>query len=464
MEGVDHRQYYLCKNPTCLLAFVLSSTMNVSAVFILPSTSWEAEKVAFQRLLGVPLFLRGILTFASAGFRRIALIAPAHTRRQIMKAWQKFAVGRGITLELIPCRPEHRLTHGDIEFLRRAVAPRFLFLDTNTLVTPGWVRDVARQALTHGGVYTGPGRLIPSRELAAWQRMLPPNGLRIDRLTAPATAGKDNGPQVFAVATRKDWGRAERFLCEDIRRTTTGTVARWLNKRISLPISRILSRLRVHPHIITACNMVVGLAAGIGTGGMTYWGLLAGAALFQCASILDGCDGEVAKLTFRTSKFGQYIDTISDNFALVSFLTGLVIHHYRVVDPSTAVAWGLLLFSGLATLFTIMVRFLKNHTDSASLVTFEREYVTRLAQQRRTWLARFAQSGKALMKKDAFTLVALGFAIAGCLPVWLYVASVAIWIAVFTVLGLRWQPRWAPQTRAVLSRILGTRGEKSDAF
>lgn len=393
--------------------------------------------MAFQPLLGMPVFLRNIFTMAEAGYTQFVVVTPAHARRQILKSWQRLAEGRDLHLELVTCRPEHRMTRDTLVALRSVVAPRFLLLDANTLITARWIREHLRPALTHGRPLAGPGRLLTARELQLWDTAIPPEGIRLEHLIATPVA-RTRAP-CHTIQTRAAWRDAEQFLCEQIRQGATGIVARHLNKRISLPISRILARLRVHPHVITAFNMCVGLAAGIGTGGMTYWGLLIGALLFQAASILDGCDGEVAKLTFRTSKFGQYIDTVSDNLALVSFITGLIIHQYRVVGVASAVAWAAILLSGLTVLLGIMIRFLRRHTDSASLVTFEIEYLGRLTRGRTTRLAAFARHGKTLLKKDCFSLVALGFACLGLLPLWLYLGAFFVWVAVLTLTLLRWQ-------------------------
>ncbi|MBI2345389.1 MAG: CDP-alcohol phosphatidyltransferase family protein [Deltaproteobacteria bacterium] len=421
-----------------------------SIVLLLRAVPHEAEGVAFDPLLGVPLFLRNLLTLAHAGFTRFALVAPAHARRHILKAWQR----RNLHLDLIACRPEHRMTAETLQQLQRLVANRFCLIDTNTIITDGWIRNELRPALTHGRLLTAAGRIITARELDMWQQTMPADGIRVDQLL-PTTRDRIT-EQTYPLLMRSDRHGAEVFLTEQIRLATRAFIARTINKRCSLPLSRLLARWRIHPHGITAFNMLVGLAAGIGTAGVTYTGLLIGACLFQLASILDGCDGEVAKLTFRTSKFGQYIDTVSDNFCLVSFCTGLVIHHYRVVDPYGALLLGVLLLGGLGVLLATMIRFLKTETDSFSLVTFEREYVDRLAASRRTAVGTFAHWGKTLVKKDCFSLIALLMAIPGWLPIWFYLAIVGAWAGVLTIYLLQRQSRWAPAaTMATQPAIIG---------
>jgi phosphatidylglycerophosphate synthase len=54
----------------------------------------------------------------------------------------------------------------------------------------------------------------------------------------------------------------------------------------------------------------------------TYVSMLSGAALFQAQSILDGCDGEMSRLTFRGSRLGEWLDTIGDDLTNYGFFAG----------------------------------------------------------------------------------------------------------------------------------------------
>lgn len=56
-------------------------------------------------------------------------------------------------------------------------------------------------------------------------------------------------------------------------------------------------------------------------------GLLAGAALFQLASIADGIDGEIARATFRSSKRGASWDSAVDAVTNAGFFIGVGTHY-----------------------------------------------------------------------------------------------------------------------------------------
>src|SRR5690606_26253831 len=63
--------------------------------------------------------------------------------------------------------------------------------------------------------------------------------------------------------------------------------------------------------------------------------LLIAGTLMQLNSILDGCDGELARVRFQGSKLGQWLDTVGDDLSNVLFWAALAIG----VSHSGAPAW-----------------------------------------------------------------------------------------------------------------------------
>ena len=53
-----------------------------------------------------------------------------------------------------------------------------------------------------------------------------------------------------------------------------------------------------------------------------------GALLFQLSVIIDCCDGEVARLTFSESKFGQELDIWADNVVHMALFAGIACGAY----------------------------------------------------------------------------------------------------------------------------------------
>ena len=56
-----------------------------------------------------------------------------------------------------------------------------------------------------------------------------------------------------------------------------------------------------------------------------YWNTLFAAVLSVWASILDGCDGEVARLKLQASAFGCWLETICDYLYYLFIFAGMAI-------------------------------------------------------------------------------------------------------------------------------------------
>jgi CDP-L-myo-inositol myo-inositolphosphotransferase len=121
--------------------------------------------------------------------------------------------------------------------------------------------------------------------------------------------------------------KAEQALLKRLRdKPNDGPVARYLNRPISVRISRYLVQRDVTPNQISLFSFLCSLlAAGLfALGG--YVALLTGGALAQFASIIDGCDGEVARLKYQSSDFGGWFDAVLDRYADAFLLFGLTWH------------------------------------------------------------------------------------------------------------------------------------------
>ena len=121
--------------------------------------------------------------------------------------------------------------------------------------------------------------------------------------------------------------KAERALLKRLRdKPNDGPVARYLNRPLSVRISRYLVQRDVTPNQISLFSFLCSLlAAGLfALGG--YFALLLGGVLAQFASIIDGCDGEVARLKYQSSDFGGWFDAVLDRYADAFLLFGLTWH------------------------------------------------------------------------------------------------------------------------------------------
>lgn len=154
------------------------------------------------------------------------------------------------------------------------------------------------------------------------------------------------------VASPEDRLSAERKLDHWLVKPTDGIFARF-NRRVSIPISRQLIRFPITPNMVSLFTLLVSFLAGacFALGG--YWNTLLGAILSVWGSILDGSDGEVARLKLLASDFGAWLETICDYLYYLFIFAGMAIGLAHSTGKTSFVAWGCALFVGAIITFII---------------------------------------------------------------------------------------------------------------
>ncbi|MGA2405003.1 MAG: CDP-alcohol phosphatidyltransferase family protein [Syntrophobacteraceae bacterium] len=108
-----------------------------------------------------------------------------------------------------------------------------------------------------------------------------------------------------------------------------GLMARHLNRRISRFISRRLACTDISPNQITLVGMSTGLFGAFCLSRAGYGIQLFGSLLFVLCIIIDGVDGEVARLKLRESLFGHYLDVTTDNIVHAAVFVGIAFGLYH---------------------------------------------------------------------------------------------------------------------------------------
>src|SRR4051794_29168508 len=130
------------------------------------------------------------------------------------------------------------------------------------------------------------------------------------------------------VDTPQDARRAERLLlARAAAKPLDGVVSRRLNRPLSQRISALLLHLGVSPTAASVGTFALGLlaAALVAAGAVAPAALVIGGVFVQLTSVVDGCDGEMARVTLRTSRFGALLDTLLDRIVDVALLAALAI-------------------------------------------------------------------------------------------------------------------------------------------
>jgi phosphatidylglycerophosphate synthase len=102
-----------------------------------------------------------------------------------------------------------------------------------------------------------------------------------------------------------------------------GFISRFLNRPISRRVTRFLLKFPIHPNAWTIAIFVLPLAAGVFLLRGDYVSIVIGAAIFQLFSVLDGCDGEIARAKNLESKLGERLDTFCDFLSSLVYVVAL---------------------------------------------------------------------------------------------------------------------------------------------
>lgn len=103
-------------------------------------------------------------------------------------------------------------------------------------------------------------------------------------------------------------------------RLGTEVVCEWVFRPLAHSLVLLFARLRVPPPAVVVAAGAAGLAAAVELG---RGSLVAAALLIQLKTLLDNADGQLARLTGRTSAFGRYLDSEVDLLVNAALFTAL---------------------------------------------------------------------------------------------------------------------------------------------
>lgn len=115
------------------------------------------------------------------------------------------------------------------------------------------------------------------------------------------------------VDNEDDLKRAESYLFNSLRSKTDSWITRHINRRVSLSITKRLASRSITPNQVTLINFMIGLCGCIAVFHGGSLSTVLGTLIFLLSSILDGCDGELARLRFQRSRMGAWLDVTTDN-------------------------------------------------------------------------------------------------------------------------------------------------------
>ncbi|RJO67351.1 MAG: hypothetical protein C4523_09910 [Myxococcales bacterium] len=433
--------------------------------FALPPETPEASVDPLFRLLGAPLIVRTLRQLQDAGVQNSVVVLPERWRAAEAAVKSDFRIthrttfhfyGGTLPAETALMRAAAALS-GPAFICRsdwvspaaylKALAAKPLEVEARLAIAPTSSRWEAaetyqederwRVRLPKGVRRPFEGAGLISKGLLT--RLQESGGRLIDALDQAAQAGGVEWTTVdsswgLAVGRRADIADAEKRLLNALRKPIDGVISRTINRNISIPISRYLANTPVTPNMASASTLLFAFVAVwmVTHGG--YWWMLLGAALFQFASIVDGVDGELARLKYQFSKYGEWIDTVIDDISNFSFFAALT---YAIFQGRAEPGWlwvlGVLTLACYAVITPLMYSYIILYTKSGDVMAIDYEFNKSDSLQDNRFVVRFMAALKYVAKRDFFIFMIFVFALFGKLPYMLIPAGLGAAIILSTV-------------------------------
>ncbi len=266
---------------------------------------------ARARVMGLTLVERGTRVAAKSGARRVYVVDSPEAARGL-PAWDE---GRG-DAALVVVRAGDQVVHKPlIEPLLAGERDRRIAVSANDVYAGAlYVRGDASDVI---------GAIAEGREpdLANAERI--PHG---DIAVHPATTAAERA------------GATQMLLRLNIKKEDN-PVTKHCYRPLSRPLTRLLVWTPFTPNQISIAVGVLGLFGCWLTAQPGQTNLIWGAAIIFFAGVLDGCDGEIARLKLIYSSAGAWIDTIVDEITTTAYFVAIAYHVFAMHPDAWYTPW-----------------------------------------------------------------------------------------------------------------------------
>lgn len=144
--------------------------------------------------------------------------------------------------------------------------------------------------------------------------------------------GVKTSPAQGVVAEVRDVETAEaatRALWASLGSASDGTVDRYFNRPVGRFLSKVLIHTPVTPNQISIVATLLGLAAAVLFAAGTRTSAIWGAILLQISAIVDCVDGDVARVVFKESPLGKWLDIVGDQLVHIGVFVAIGVGLWR---------------------------------------------------------------------------------------------------------------------------------------
>jgi len=182
--------------------------------------------------------------------------------------------------------------------------------------------DLKRLMEEHGRLAKRDGTLLPAGVVTGFAG----GGLeeqlsKLPVLTAHGVAEPVGDAASTATAARELW--ASLGSCAD------GLADKYFNRPVGRLVSKVLVHTAVSPNQVSIAATLLGIISACLFARGDYWSALWGAILLQVSAIVDCVDGDLARVMFKESRLGRWLDIAGDQVVHFSVFACIGIGLYR---------------------------------------------------------------------------------------------------------------------------------------
>ena len=322
-------------------------------VFIRIASSKKNISLTFQEnIAGVTAFKRLIFSLQRAGienfiiFEQNSTLSQQHSIETTIKSDSRFKSNLQWhslhndsfsdnlnSIKLLPKLKKVLLVEGDLVTTSELIKG---FINSSNALEPIAITGLFNENRNSDGIYL----LLPSDV---------ENYLRFGSLKKEVTPVHLSGPWFFRkrIKYSESTQSIEKGILDEHKLHYHQFMDIWVNSIFSIKISSLLVKTFLTPNQITILGLFIGLASGILFAQGNYWNTLIGGVLLSITAILDCCDGDVARLKFMESDFGENLDTACDNIINIFIFIGIMLGVARYDGLIQAlIPFALLMFGG----------------------------------------------------------------------------------------------------------------------
>ena len=392
----------------------------------------------FTRIAGLPIAERVLRSAFRAGYERVFVYANREMASALRRATRE--VGGDVRIVSDPDDWRRRLAAMPDDGAVTAIGG-------GTVVSPALLGEAAAVSVRDGDARDVPaGREWPVSGLV---RMTAAAGRDVDALgsmlrarlhsPAPIPTGDDvsfgRARLAIRIADAAALPAAEQIIRRSSYKDTDNTLARF-NRSMSLPISVALIRTPLTANQLSVALVAIGFYSAwlFSTG--NYWAGVLGGFLSLAASVMDGCDGEIARLKYQESALGCWIETFGDYSYYIAIFIGLTVGAARRTGWHGFYWLGGIALAGTLVAFALLIylrsRITAGQPEKLHAIARDR------FQQEQTWWSRVIWRISFVATRSAMPYGIFALSLLGLLPLVVVLAAIGsntYWISM--VLKLR---------------------------